>query len=371
MVKILILGVAAVQKDAIVYLKQLGYEVHAIAMKKDGPGADCADYFSEINILDIPNVKKYIQDHEISYVYSVGSDLAMPVVSEVSEDLCLPHFVSKECAKTCNNKDLMRVSLGPEFEGNVPYQVMDHMEPEDLSIEYPFIMKPTDSQGQRGIFLVHSIEEFRDNFEKTKSYSRSGKVICEKYIDGPELSVNCYVIDGVVKYVRPSDRITWPQFTGLIHKHVLPSSLESSIYEDLFPMMQGLATKLEILNGPFYVQIKVMDGKPYIIEVTPRLDGCHMWKLINVYENVNLLAITLKHLISGDVHHVFENDEKKPSELEFICEVPGEEAHYRDYEVQIKESIDSDLYYEEGKVIRPVNGRYEKIGYMINYTKPE
>ena len=50
MKKVLILGVAPVQAEAIEKLKEMGYETHALAMKKDGPGADSADHFEEINI---------------------------------------------------------------------------------------------------------------------------------------------------------------------------------------------------------------------------------------------------------------------------------------------------------------------------------
>ena len=43
--KVLILGVASVQMDAILELKKMGYETYACAMADDGPGADVADHF--------------------------------------------------------------------------------------------------------------------------------------------------------------------------------------------------------------------------------------------------------------------------------------------------------------------------------------
>ena len=56
MKKVLILGVASVQMDAILLLKEMGFEVHACAMAKDGPGAEVADIFTIINILDRDNI---------------------------------------------------------------------------------------------------------------------------------------------------------------------------------------------------------------------------------------------------------------------------------------------------------------------------
>ena len=189
--KVLILGVASVQMDAILELKKIGCEVFACAMAKDGPGADVADHFSEINILDEEKLISYIQENGIDVVYSTGSDLAMPVACRISEKLGMPHFVSSETAYICNHKNAMRETLTADCEGNIPYQVLE--KPEQITISFPAILKPSDSQGQRGIFKINSQEEFEAHFEEARSFSREGKAIVEKYIDGPEVSVNGYM----------------------------------------------------------------------------------------------------------------------------------------------------------------------------------
>ena len=81
------------------------------------------------------------------------------MVNSISEKLGLPHFVSQETAKICNNKDLMRQTLGANFDGNLRFQIIEDTE-EEVKLDYPFIMKPTDSRGQRGIVLVHDYEQF-------------------------------------------------------------------------------------------------------------------------------------------------------------------------------------------------------------------
>src|SRR5690625_4915665 len=192
--KVLILGVASVQMDAIIALKEMGYATYACAMEKDGPGADVADHFKKINILDTEEIINFINENKISLVYSVGSDLAMPVASYISEQLNLPHFVSQETAKICNNKNLMRTTLRNEFNGNVRFQVVKDSQ-EEVKLEYPFIVKPSDSQGQRGIKLVNNYEEYLAGYKEAKKHSRSGLVILEQYISGPELSVNAYIVN--------------------------------------------------------------------------------------------------------------------------------------------------------------------------------
>lgn len=365
--KVLILGVASVQMDAILELKNMGYEVHACAMAKDGPGADAADYFKEINILDVEKLIKYIQENEISLVYSVGSDLAMPVVNLISEKLNMPHFVSEKTAHICNNKDLMRQKLGNDFRGNVNFQVIKSKD-DKVRLEFPFIVKPADSQGQRGVILVNNYEEYLESYKLAKKYSRSGLVIIEKYVSGPELSVNGYVIDGEIKYLISSDRETWPQFTGLIHKHIVPSiHTNNKIENKIKGIIENACKKLQIENGPVYAQMKLESEEPYIIEITPRLDGCHMWNILNNYSGVNLLKLTFQHLLNNDMSELDKiyNEFNEGYTLEFICQEPNTKAKYGNYEKQIKESISSFNYYKEDEMIRPVNGKYDKIGYFI------
>ena len=222
---VLILGVSAVQMDAVIQLKSMGCETFTCAMAKDGPAADIADHFYPINILDENQLISFIKKNKIDVVYSTGSDLAMPVACHLSEILGLPHFVSSNAAYICNHKNLMREYLTSECKGNIPFQVFSNMS--EIQIEYPVILKPSDSQGQRGIHLVHSQMDFEKYFDETIKYSRDKKVIVEKFVEGSEISVNAYLVNGVVRFIVASDRVTWPEYTGLIHKHLVPSKIVS------------------------------------------------------------------------------------------------------------------------------------------------
>ncbi|WP_282926503.1 ATP-grasp domain-containing protein [Helcococcus kunzii] len=365
MKKVLIFGVAPVQMDAIIELKKQGYEVHAIAQKRDGVGADYADFFEEINFMDTDKTIEYIKKHNIDVVYSVGSDLAMPQASKISEMLDMPRFVSEETARICNNKTIMRQTLGNDFEGNVKFQVVDSLEKKPTLV-YPFIVKPADSQGQRGITIVNNEDEYKEAFELALSYSRSGLVINEAYIRGTEISVNCYMLDGKMVFMESSDRDTWDEYFGLIHKHELPAKVLTENSENkLREILENACKKVGINNGPMYAQVKVENDTPYIIEITPRLDGCHMWNILTKYTGVNLLKLVFNHLLNGDTSELDNYNRKKEDyTLEFICQEPNTAAKYGDYKEEL-EKFESFCYYKEGDNIRPVNNQYEKIGYFI------
>ena len=365
MSKVLILGVASVQMDAILQLCKMGHETYAIAMAKDGPGAEVADHFETINILDEPAVIKYAQSNGIDVIYSVGSDLAMPVACKLSQKLGLPYFVDFNAAHTCNHKDLLRNALTTDCPWNIPFQVMDECGP--VTIAFPCIMKPSDSQGQRGIFLVNNQMEVNLHFEDAKKYSRDHKVIVEHYVVGNEYSVNCYLVNGEMPFIVVSDRETWPQYTGLIHKHIVPTrTLGSNVVDEIKKMMIDVCRRVGVENGPMYAQIKVEGNQPFIIEMTPRLDGCHMWNILARATGVDLLKLCFEHLLSNDTSELKKvRDDVDNYELVFFCQEPNtvmdcsklivpDDSEYHFY------------YYETGDTIRPVNGRYEKIGYYIH-----
>ena len=112
--------------------------------------------------------------------------------------------------------------------------------------------------------------------------------------------------------------------------------------------------------------MKLKEGKPYIIEITPRLDGCHMWNLLTYYSGVNLLKLTFEHLLNNDTSELETqlNHLKDGYVLEF-CQEPNTNADYTAYKNEIINSLSSFNYYKQGENIRPVNGKLDKIGYFI------
>ena len=118
-------------------------------------------------------VEKYIIDNKIDVVYSVGSDIAMPEISKISQKLNLPHFVSYSTTYDCNHKEQMR-EITRGLIGSVDFKEVSD-ENEKIKSNYPLFVKPTDSQGQRGITFVENELTLKPAFEKAISYSRDKK----------------------------------------------------------------------------------------------------------------------------------------------------------------------------------------------------
>ena len=361
------LGTGAPQADLIACCKQRGWEVHACSYRTGDPGEKIADCFSLINIIDIDAVSEYVAANGIDVVYSAGSDIAMPTAFTVSERLGLPAFCKAETALICNTKSLLRETLGKDFEGSIPYQIIQSKE-DEVELSYPVMIKPIDSQGQRGVFRVKDHEELLSHFDESMSFSRNKKLILEKYVEGDEISVNTFSYNGRIVFALPSERIVWPELSGgVIHKHRLPGKWadKKEAMDRVRELVERTLRRLEINDGPAYFQIILdREGIPYLIEVTPRLDGCHMWRLIKYSTGVDLMTLTVDALY-GEKTDTPLTYSIEPFETEFLCQEPEKPFHKNRFSVD--DHVYLEWYYEEGQSVHRMNGYKEKCGYVIRH----
>jgi formate-dependent phosphoribosylglycinamide formyltransferase (GAR transformylase) len=363
--KFLVLGIGNAQVDILDYLStRTDVEIHALSYSNAGRGLSYVNFFEVIDITDKASVLIYALEHRINFIYSVGSDVAMPTAMWVAEQLGIPHFVSAQTASLCNTKHELRAFLQGIY-GSVPFETLDE-KCLVTQVAFPAMVKPVDSQGQRGVSTVTHESDLLAAYEYAVGFSRSKTVIIENKIDGPEISVNTFQVNGKLVFFLPSDRLSWDGFDGgVIHKHILPTQLNAAAVKNVRKLVVDTLAKLDINEGPAYFQIKMQGDEPFLIEVTPRLDGCHMWRLIAQCTGVNLLDATISHLFSESVE-VPSAFDITPGVLEFICQPPSTNF----IPVQIDGDYDhAEYYYQAGDVVRSMNGKMEKCGYLIK-TKP-
>jgi len=369
--KILILGTSGPQVDAIRYCQERGLEVHACGHKRIGRGVELADVFNLIDIKDEEQLTRYCEENDIDYVYSVGSEIAIPAANYISKKLELPYFIEPEITDIANDKTIWRERLGSDLTGNVKYKGIKNKEELSEWGRFPAIMKPADGQGQRGVRKVENHEEMETYFDEVMDYSGNDKMIIEEHVSGPELSVNAFVIDGELIYLQETDRISFADFPGgIIKEHHIPSKYSfkiENLRDELYQMIQKSVDRLSIENGPIYVQLKLENEEdPKIIEITPRLDGCHIWRLIKHYSGADILDATFR-LLFGEKKKakqaLKEEDEKDEYKLKFLMEKPNKTVHKEKYDLERAEFFE--WYYEQGDEVREVNGFIEKVGYQI------
>ena len=63
-------------------------------------------------------------------------------------------------------------------------------------IQYPVIVKPTDSSGSRGITVCHDQGELRVAISFAEEASKEKSIVVEQYLDAPEVTVFWVFVNG-------------------------------------------------------------------------------------------------------------------------------------------------------------------------------
>ncbi|WP_035337083.1 ATP-grasp domain-containing protein [Dokdonia sp. PRO95] len=361
----LILGTNAGQADLITYLNSIGWETHACSNQRVGPGCDLADYFHLVNIVNLEEVKDLAVNIKADLVYSISSDIAITAATKVSEDLGLPRLLNSEILDLFNNKNLFRDFLNSNNIGNVVFKKIDNPDNLDWTI-FPCVVKPVDSQGQRGVVLINNPEDLKLAVEKAIEISISKRAIIEEFLDGEEFSSNVIVQNGEILVNEISDRIVFDNnYFGLPKGHAIPPEyVDEQQITISKKYIKEIVNLLEIKDAVLYVQMKLSNGVPKIIEIAPRLDGCHIWRLIKIHRNLDLRKLVIDLCLNNKIDLQKNEIVKGRSILEFY-HLPTVEKFSKE-KLEKRSNLEfSEFRYSEGDNITPINGKLEVVGYSV------
>lgn len=366
MKKVLILGALAGQVDAIDALHARGVEVHAAGHVASGPGVDAADVFHEVDITDVDAVTALASAQGHDVVYSVGSDIAMPTVTAVSEALGLPYFHGSALTTVLRQKELMREKLSTLPSGSVAYTALAPDAEVAGWSTFPAIVKPDDSQGQRGITVVNASDGLDAAVAVAREHSRSGVVLIEELLEGPEVSVHVVVVDGQVRFFMPTTRFVWEgPLVGIPRAHGIPFD-NAQAHDQLRTLVEESVAALGVTDGPLYFQTFVTPRGPRVVEIASRLDGCHLWRMIREATGFDLLDAVLGRLLGEPWPDFTVIPAPEPMVLEFFLDAPETVAtseYQRGVEHQHARHIEWHL--EDGDTPRRTNDVVARLGYQI------
>ena len=214
----------------------------------------------------------------IDGVMCIASDLRF-TVAHVAETLGLPG-ISTRSAQLASDKMAMKLRFASDGIP-IPYFSEIICAADLRSIirarGFPLVLKPVDSRGARGVLrLTEEVDaEWAVGF--SRSFSPSGRIMVEEYLDGPQVSTESLVIDGVAYTPGFSDRNY--ELLERYHPHIienggeLPSHLPVHIQQSVREVVGRAAASMGIQNGVVKGDMVVSRGKPYVIELAARLSG--------------------------------------------------------------------------------------------------
>ena len=195
---IFIIGAGILQAPAIRTAKEMGLRTAVTDYNENAYGMKLADFPIVMSTRDVDGTvrvaKQFTRTRRIDGVITVGTDASLTVAA-VQHALDLPGN-RIDVAEATTNKIKMRRRLRehavpePEFYACWSY---DDVMKAARELKYPFVIKPADNMGARGVMKVKGPEVVRFAYERAKSATPRGEIICESFMDGPELSIDALI----------------------------------------------------------------------------------------------------------------------------------------------------------------------------------
>ncbi|OIQ32485.1 MAG: ATPase [Alphaproteobacteria bacterium MedPE-SWcel] len=368
---ILVLGTNAGQADLIRHMKDRGWRVIGASPVAGEPGQAFCDVVEAVNIVDLEALEVVVERHRPDLIYSISSDVAMKSVVALSERVGLPHFYDSAFIELLDDKAALRSFLAAHDLGPVPFVKVGQAS-EALGWEhFPCMVKPTDAQGQRGVVRVDRVEDLAPAIEAAVGFSRSSQAIVEGFLDGVEISCNVMVCGGEIKMKVLSERLVHgPHALGVPRGHLVPCrDVSEDNQRAALALVDGITAALGMRDGVLYFQMIVTAQGPRVVEIAPRLDGCHMWRLIRAAEGADLIAMTMDCLTGEGqpamLSHGGEGHRAAPlQELMFQQMPPGKPFDPQAFPIP-EGAVYHEYRYASGEDVRAVNGTLEVVGYYI------
>jgi len=244
---------------------------------------------------------------------AVGSDQPVHTATVVSQRLGLPTPLSTEQALAVTNKAVMKGALREAGIPTVPWTLLggepSRWEEEGLgSLNPPWVVKPLDSQGQRGIVIVRTREELRNQFPVTLSFSRESRILVEEYYPSREVTVSGWArgatLDPTIWTI--TDRVTFDPSRspgvclGVCLAHRFPSEAAHGRHQEIEEITARIARALALRDVPIYFQMLIGAKGVLVNEIACRLGGAYEDVSIPLVTGVDILSRQLRAFLPGE-----------------------------------------------------------------------
>ncbi|HUT66170.1 MAG TPA: alpha-hydroxy-acid oxidizing protein [Spirochaetota bacterium] len=296
---IMIIGAGILQAPAIKTAREMGLLTLVTDLNRNAYGMRFADFPIVMSTRDVDGTvrvaKEFSKKRSINGVITVGTDASLTVAA-VQHALDLPGN-RIDVAEATTNKIKMRKRLAenrtpqPEFYSCWSY---DDVVDSSKRLGFPFVIKPADNMGARGVMRVNKPEVVRFAYERAKNASPRGEIITESFMDGPELSIDALVWEEEIHITGIADRIIeFPPYfveTG----HIMPTSLPEPQVEDAIKVFRRGVLALGIETGAAKGDIKITSDGAKVGEIASRLSGGFMSAYTYPYSTgVNLIRAAI------------------------------------------------------------------------------
>ncbi|MFJ8676299.1 acetyl-CoA carboxylase biotin carboxylase subunit family protein [Streptomyces sp. NPDC093589] len=214
-------------------------------------------------------------------------------VARLARQLGLP-TAAPQAVQGCRNKATARSVFarhGVPSAASVSVRTAEEANAASERIGYPVVLKPAAQAASIGVIRVDRPEEMPAAFAfasvgASRSRENTG-VLVEEYLDGPEVSVECVTHRGATTAVAVTRKHLGPPPYFDETGHTVDAT--DPLLAQVAPAAAAAAIKaLGITDGVQHVELRLVDGRPRLIEVNARIGGDMIGHLVRLATGIDL-----------------------------------------------------------------------------------
>ncbi|NLI90907.1 MAG: ATP-grasp domain-containing protein [Peptococcaceae bacterium] len=376
MATLLILGASNSQLNAIIRAKEKGHTVIVADYFEDAPGKKFSDYGELTSTFDAEGCLAVARKYKIDGILTVGTDQPVLTCAKVADELGLPFFLDVETAKAVTHKKIMKRIFKENSIPSAEYRLLkeDFKEDELNGLRFPLVIKPLDSQGQRGVYKVCSLEQLKSFLPSVLSYSRENEILAEEFYESEEITLSGWVRDNTVHILTVTDRQTISNYPhiGICIAHHFPSKYLTKSFTEIKELTQKIVKAFRIKEGPIYFQMLISSQGIKVNEIACRIGGAYEDELIPVITGVDMLDMLINHAAGQSIDYsLLENYDltknKSYAAVQMIFTKPGIIGRMTSMDeiMALPGAIAGRFNYHEGSKVEEIQNATQRVGYMI------
>lgn len=274
-------------------LKKRGYKILLADYLENPPAKDYADTFYQTSTLDVEKIYALAKNENVNLITTACTDQALLTVAEVASRLNLTFYLSVEQARNVTDKYYMKQKFREYGVTTADFYILDQTEHYDISFlnNYPYVIKPCDCNSSKGVRKVDNKKDLIDALNKSFQLSRTHKAVVEEFIDGRELSIDAWIVNGKAEILSITETKKMKQDTSrfTIYQSVYPTEITEENLTQIHDNIDKICNGFQLKEGPLLVQAIVSKSEVYVVEFSARMGGGSKYKLIEEITSIDIM----------------------------------------------------------------------------------
>lgn len=298
--RILVLAGGSDQIAFITILKEHGHYVLLVDYFKNPPAKSYADRHVVASTLDIDKIREIALTEKIDLICTACTDQALLTVAKVSDELCLPCYLSYDAALNVTNKLYMKSIMWENHILTPKYITLKTINLHLLKdFQFPLVVKPADCNSSKGVKRVESIDELKIALKQAIAFSRSKTAVVEEFETGEEVSADFYIEGNDAKFLCATKSLKLKNTSSFTIIQSYYPAVSSEQEKELLKIAQQIANAFHLQNTPLLIQLIVNNNQFKVLEFSARMGGGSKYKLIERLSGVDIMSKYVDLVLGG------------------------------------------------------------------------